>query len=525
MEPSPQPPPTAEELELLFQLELFKDLPKKLRDVLVRFRRYTPGIAGTIFIRQGEYTEDFHYVLAGSVSAFRANADGKVELLESLGPHEWFGEVSALSNQPSLATLKADVPCTLLTIDGSTFRVLYKDVTNAKFRERIDKHYRERALIAHMRTIPLFRALSDSDLARIRPHVHFETFAKGKVIAEQDAPVSRVYMVRSGAVGCTRRLRDGKQKIVGYHMNNSSFGERALEKELATWPGTYTALAPTDVLSIEKDAFGLTFGSGSAALNALQQAALELLRADQGQAAAVRGVEDAELSRIAGDDRIEQMVRRQSVKGGEALVIDLQRCVRCNMCVETCVAVHEDRVPRLSKKGSRVSAELNLATSCYNCEIPECMMACGYGAIRRDVEGVIRFVYDNCVGCASCVSACPYGVIRYTPPPGAAPVVPKESFLEQIPWVGQFFRKAAGAAASEAESKSAPVLSARGEKVNGKSIKCDLCAGLPFEGCVYNCPTAAISRQNPAALFESESSRARVVDGAIHDAVHGGPRG
>ena len=48
------------------------------------------------------------------------------------------------------------------------------------------------------------------------------------------------------------------------------------------------------------------------------------------------------------------MVGRQSVKGGEALVIDLHRCVRCNMCVETCVAVHEDRVPRLSKKGHRI---------------------------------------------------------------------------------------------------------------------------------------------------------------------------
>lgn len=514
-----------EELELLFKLELFKDLPKRLRDIVARFRRYTPGIAGTVFIRQGEYTEDFHYVLAGSVSAFRTDSDGRTELLQTLAPHSWFGEVSALSNQPSLATLKADVPCTLLTIDGSTFRILYKDAANAKFRERIDARYRESSLVAHMRTIPLFRALSDADLARIRPHVRFESFAKGKVIEKQGDPVQRIYMVRSGAVSCVRTNAAGKQKILGYHMNNSSFGERALEKEEASWGGTYAALAPTDVLTIEKAAFGTAFGSGSAALTALQTAALEILRADGAQSAAVRGVENPDVSRAAApDDRLEVMVRRQSVKGGEALVIDLQRCVRCNMCVETCVAVHEDRVPRLSKKGHRISAELNLATSCYNCEIPECMMSCGYGAIRRDVEGVIRFVYDNCVGCASCVSACPYGVIRYTPPPGAGPVIPKESFLEQIPWVGQFFKKAEAAVAEDA-AQPAQVLSARGEKVNGKSIKCDLCAGLPFEGCVYNCPTQAITRQNPAQLFERADVRARVVEGSISDAVHGGPRG
>jgi Fe-S-cluster-containing hydrogenase component 2 len=38
--------------------------------------------------------------------------------------------------------------------------------------------------------------------------------------------------------------------------------------------------------------------------------------------------------------------------------------------------------------------------------------------------------------------------------------------------------------------------------VNGKTIKCDLCAGLPFEACVYNCPTTAIVRREPQSLFE-----------------------
>ncbi|MBL8803938.1 MAG: cyclic nucleotide-binding domain-containing protein [Planctomycetes bacterium] len=517
-ESAPQSLPP-EELELLFGLELLKDLPKRLRDIVARFRRYTPGVAGTVFVRQGEYTEDFHYVLSGSVSAYRTDDDGRTELLDVLAPHSWFGEVSALSNQPSLATLKADVPCTLLTLDGSTFRILYKDATAAKFREQIDQRYRERSLSTHLRTIPIFRALPEAELARVRPHVRFESFAKGKVIEKQDAPAGRIYMVRSGAVSCTRTESGGRQRITGYFMNNSSFGERTLSDERATWSGTYTTLAPTDVLVIDRSAFASVYGQGSGTFVALQRAAEELARADQAQAKAVgEGAADQR-----EEERLELMVRRQSVKGGEALVIDLERCVRCNMCVETCVAVHEDRVPRLSKKGHRISAELNLATSCYNCEIPECMMSCGYGAIRRDVEGVIRFVYDNCVGCASCVSACPYGVIRYTPPPGAGPVAPLDSFLDAIPWLAKLFKRAEPAAAPAA---GGPVLSARGEKVNGKSIKCDLCAGLPFEGCVYNCPTTAITRRNPEQLFAGE----RAVTGSIAEVVHadrnpGGGRG
>jgi Fe-S-cluster-containing hydrogenase component 2 len=114
-------------------------------------------------------------------------------------------------------------------------------------------------------------------------------------------------------------------------------------------------------------------------------------------------------------------------------------------------------------------------------------------------------------------------VIRYTPPPGAGPVAPLDSFLDAVPWLAKLFKRAEPAAAPAA---GGPVLSARGEKVNGKSIKCDLCAGLPFEGCVYNCPTTAITRRNPEQLFASE----RAVTGSIADVVHadhgiGGGRG
>jgi Fe-S-cluster-containing hydrogenase component 2 len=35
------------------------------------------------------------------------------------------------------------------------------------------------------------------------------------------------------------------------------------------------------------------------------------------------------------------------------------------------------------------------------------------------------------------------------------------------------------------------------ETISGKAIKCDLCAGMPFEACVYNCPCSAIERVSP----------------------------
>ena len=41
---------------------------------------------------------------------------------------------------------------------------------------------------------------------------------------------------------------------------------------------------------------------------------------------------------------------------------------------------------------------------------------------------------------------------------------------------------------------------AKPKKPDKKAIKCDLCAGLPFEACVYNCPCGAISRVDPADI-------------------------
>ena len=49
-------------------------------------------------------------------------------------------------------------------------------------------------------------------------------------------------------------------------------------------------------------------------------------------------------------------------------------------------------------------------------------------------------------------------------------------------------------------------------------IKCDLCDGLPFMGCVHNCPTGAAMRIDPAKLFAetgaiSAGSRVRKARG------------
>jgi len=167
------------------------------------------------------------------------------------------------------------------------------------------------------------------------------------------------------------------------------------------------------------------------------------------------------------------------------------------------VAVHSDGLPRISKIGTRVATDEVLITACYHCEIPECMLSCNYGAIRRDAQGRIRFETDNCVGCAACVDACPYKVIRLVKPFAVEPQSKASaSWLEKLPLLGRWFTAACAPEAPGTQRKAVVDFDGQTTPVSGNTVKCDLCAGLPFEACVYNCPTSAIERREPQSLFE-----------------------
>ena len=482
----------------LFDLPLFEKLSKRHRESLVEFVEIREFPAGTDFIRQGEYTRDFFVVLSGIVTFYRTEKTGVTQVAEQLGPGKWFGELSAISNQPSPARAKADTACVLAVLDPGLFKELHQ--FSKDFKEQVDKHYRKRSLVQHLQVVPLLAGLSVDQLRALRPVAKFEHYETDVVIAKEGDPTEDIILVRAGGLSLAKADASGDQKLSGYLMANSSFGEHAFLGSNERWQGTYTTLMPTDVLVLPIADVRRALADQPDMLERLTKKATLIVAEESGE---VTGLYDAEEDRASLDEQLEIMVHSESIKGGEALAIDLEKCIRCNACVEACVAVHDDGVPRLSKKGNRISAdgnalgkELSLTTSCYHCETPGCMSACNYGAIRRDSQGLIRFVWDNCVGCAECTKGCPYDVIRLTAPPGEEPEQASKWF-ENLPIIGGFFEKPQRPELSLAE---------RGyykeQEVKGKAVKCDRCEGLPFEACVYNCPCGAIERVSPSLIFD-----------------------
>lgn len=101
-------------------------------------------------------------------------------------------------------------------------------------------------------------------------------------------------------------------------------------------------------------------------------------------------------------------------------VIDLEKCVGCHGCSVACKAsngtppgVTRSNVVR-GTEGTYPNAERIIRPMlCMMCENPPCVPVCPTGATSvREEDGIVVINKEECIGCQSCMKACPYGA-RY----------------------------------------------------------------------------------------------------------------
>ena len=103
-------------------------------------------------------------------------------------------------------------------------------------------------------------------------------------------------------------------------------------------------------------------------------------------------------------------------------LLDSDNCIGCHACTVACKSEHD--VPlgvnrtwvKYIETGEfpDVARKFNVMR-CNQCEDAPCMTICPTSALFRSDNGVVDFQDDDCIGCKSCMNACPYDALYINP--------------------------------------------------------------------------------------------------------------
>lgn len=147
------------------------------------------------------------------------------------------------------------------------------------------------------------------------------------------------------------------------------------------------------------------------------------------------------------------------------ILSDSHKCIGCRACEVACVMAHNDEQHALTERRFlprivliKGEQKCNPIT-CHHCEGAPCARSCPNGAISR-VDGSVQVRQEKCIGCKSCMVACPFGVMQIVLTPLAA------------------------------------------GKVKATAHKCDLCREREAgPACVQNCPAQALQLADEETLL------------------------
>ena len=407
------------------------------------FKKLTSSLAARDSHARDEEARDRTIPIDASVDLSYENP------VAELGPGDLFGEMTCMNFYPRSATVRAESEVVAYEMLRNVLDILMKNKT---FRTQVDQNYRRRALESHLRGVPMFADLTPDFIAHLKDNVELIRYAPGQVISRQGDPADSFYLVRIGFVKISESYPGG-ELVLAYLSRGDYFGEIGLLGGGAR-SATCTALDHVEVVRVSAEDFRAMIERFPGVRKGLEAVAAE------------RHAQNRQRLQMVSSVPIDQFLSQGLMEAQSLLILDLERCTRCDACVNACADAH-DGVTRLIRDGLRFEQYL-VATSCRQCRDPLCMVGCPVGAIlrRNSLEVIIEYW---CIGCGLCARNCPYGNIN---------LHPFEVMADDPDHPGR--KKAA---------------------VKQKATSCDLCTHLKEPSCVYACPHDAAHRVDPRKFF------------------------
>lgn len=483
------------------------------REAAMRVRRFARE---DLVCRRGDYELDLCFILRGAVDLYGEAGEKRRTKLTTIGAGGFYGELGALGGLPRTTDVVASEGVTeIFYLPRHCLKFVE---INSEARALLAANYHDRALRAVVAQIELFRDAPPDFVNQLIARCKIHRYdLRGIMILKQGQPGDALYIVRDGFVQVVREREDGSHRVLAYLRSGEYFGEMALLGGAVHNASVLTA-GKCELIEVRPEDF------------------LELCKERPEIETGVRRTIERrheEERRITPEisELLEKSGQLGFVQADALLVMDLDLCIKCDQCVKACESLHGES--RLIRTGMQIGKYL-VPAACRHCDDPKCMNSCPTGAIKRRPEGEIYFQYDMCIGCGNCAIACPYDNIAMIETPKFDQAQAKKAKIMGDP---KFFRPYPVASHSAqslwsrifaahekgARERLAPSL---WQRIRGRNaeleaaeptteesagtdphipiaypIKCDLCDGLPFMGCVHSCPTGSAMRIDPAALF------------------------
>ncbi len=158
------------------------------------------------------------------------------------------------------------------------------------------------------------------------------------------------------------------------------------------------------------------------------------------------------------------------------MVIDEAKCDGCKKCTEACQAMHYTESDRewikvFKMQDAEATAPYFFPKPCFHCDNPPCTKVCPVNATFKRQDGIVLIDNERCIGCRSCMAACPYSTRFFN---WSEPDSKQTAALGDTPY---------------SPEQSVP-------RRMGTVEKCDFCPDMIRQGkmpaCVSGCPMDAI---------------------------------
>ena len=416
----------------LRRFDIFSDLSDSFLEEISPDISLAKWQKGAVLFEQGSYIDLAFYVVQGKVEVSLRQARGdkrrdqqaiprngksksalskgaKVVFLATmdfnlpanrsqiLGRGEYFGEIGAVNGWPQSVTARMASDGVLLQIRVPALRRLKRKAKGLK--ERLDAEYRKRSLISQLRAIPMLRECDRPFIESLARRVELVSFEPGEAIVREGEAPEAFFIVRSGFVKLTQHFGEG-DLVVSYLSKGMTCGEAEfLIDGTSGWLHTASSVEYTDLIKISREDFLALVKKYPGVQRRLSEIAVARVKAS-----------GYSKRNISHSEFIHTGLEKGLLEGNSILVIDLDRCTRCDDCVRGCADTHGGH-PRFVREGDKYD-NLLITKSCYHCRDPICLIGCPTGAIRRASVGhVVEIKDDLCIGCKACANNCPYDAI------------------------------------------------------------------------------------------------------------------